>query len=41
MIKDFSALPRMYHDPIVNEAWEGPRNLPLTQIHRDLRRVKE
>ncbi len=39
MIEDFSALPRLFRDSVINEQWEGPRNLLLHQIHRDLQRV--
>lgn len=37
----FSALPGLLRDAMINEQWEGPRNLLLNQIHRDLRRVAE
>jgi alkylation response protein AidB-like acyl-CoA dehydrogenase len=40
VMEDFSALPRLYRDAAVNELWEGPRNVLLTQIHRDLSRVR-
>ncbi len=40
VMEDFSALPRLYRDAAVNELWEGPRNVLLTQIHRDLSRVQ-
>lgn len=40
VMEDFSALPRLYRDATVNELWEGPRNVLLTQIHRDLRQVE-
>ena len=36
VIEDFSSLPRLYRDSAINELWEGPRNVLLTQIHRDL-----
>ncbi|MDL2329451.1 acyl-CoA dehydrogenase family protein [Desulfosarcina sp. OttesenSCG-928-A07] len=36
VIEDFSSLPRLYRDSAVNELWEGPRNVLLTQIFRDL-----
>ncbi len=36
VIEDFSALPRLYRDAAVNELWEGPRNVLLMQILRDL-----
>lgn len=35
VMEDFSALPRLYRDSAINELWEGPRNVLLTQIHRD------
>ncbi|MCX7823635.1 MAG: acyl-CoA dehydrogenase family protein [Syntrophobacterales bacterium] len=41
VMEDFSALPRLFRDSIVNELWEGPRNVLLTQIYRDLQRVKD
>jgi alkylation response protein AidB-like acyl-CoA dehydrogenase len=41
VIEDFSCLPRLYRDAAVNELWEGPRNVLLAQIHRDLQRVRE
>ena len=37
VMEDFSSLPRLYRDSAINELWEGPRNVLLTQIHRDLR----
>ncbi len=40
VMEDFSSLPRLYRDAAVNELWEGPRNVLLSQIHRDLVRVK-
>lgn len=40
VIEDFSALPRLYRDATVNELWEGPRNVLLSQIHRDLQQAK-
>lgn len=39
VMEDFSCLPRLYRDAAVNELWEGPRNVLLTQIHRDLQRA--
>lgn len=39
VMEDFSALPRLYRDAAINELWEGPRNVLLTQIHRDFRRA--
>lgn len=41
IMEDFSALPRLLRDAFIMELWEGPRNVLLTQIHRDLGRVKE
>lgn len=41
VMEDFSSLPRLYRDSAVNELWEGPRNVLLTQIHRDLQRVMD
>ncbi len=41
VIEDFSSLPRLYRDAAVNELWEGPRNVLLAQIHRDLQRVSD
>ena len=40
-MEDFSSLPRLYRDAAVNELWEGPRNVLLTQIFRDLMRVSD
>lgn len=39
MMEDFSCLPRLLRDAMVSEQWEGPKNLLLTQIYRDLHRV--
>ncbi len=36
VMEDFSSLPRLYRDAAVNELWEGPRNVLLAQVHRDL-----
>jgi hypothetical protein len=41
VMEDFSCLPRLYRDAAVNELWEGPRNVLLTQIHRDLQRASK
>ncbi|MEW5722487.1 MAG: acyl-CoA dehydrogenase family protein [Thermodesulfobacteriota bacterium] len=41
VMEDFSALPRLYRDAAVNELWEGPRNVLLTQVYRDLQRVTD
>lgn len=40
IMEDFSSLPRLYRDSAINELWEGPRNVLLTQIHRDIQKVK-
>ena len=40
VMEDFSSLPRLYRDAAVNELWEGPHNVLLSQIHRDLQKVK-
>ena len=40
-MEDFSSLPRLYRDSAVNELWEGPRNVLLTQIYRDVKRVTD
>ena len=39
VMEDFTTLPRFYRDAAVNELWEGPRNVLLTQIHRDMARA--
>lgn len=41
VMEEFSSLPRIFRDVVVNEQWEGPRNLLLTQIFRDLQRVRD
>ncbi|MFX1312992.1 MAG: acyl-CoA dehydrogenase family protein [Promethearchaeota archaeon] len=41
IMEDFLSLPRFHRDSMIMELWEGPRNVLLTQIHRDLQRVKE
>jgi alkylation response protein AidB-like acyl-CoA dehydrogenase len=41
IMEDFSVLPRLYRDSAVNELWEGPRNVLLMQIHRDLQKASE
>ena len=38
-MEDFSSLPRLFRDSVVNEVWEGPRNVLLAQVHRDLKRA--
>ncbi|MFW9991638.1 MAG: acyl-CoA dehydrogenase family protein [Candidatus Odinarchaeota archaeon] len=40
IMEDFHFIPRSHRDSLVMELWEGPRNVLLTQIHRDLQRVK-
>ncbi len=35
VIEDFSSLPRLFRDAMVNELWEGPKNVLLAQIHSD------
>lgn len=39
VIEDFSSLPRLFRDAVINELWEGPRNVLLTQIYQDFQRV--
>jgi alkylation response protein AidB-like acyl-CoA dehydrogenase len=39
-VEDFSALPRLYRDSAINELWEGPRNVLLAQIHRELQQAR-
>lgn len=41
IIEDFTSLPRLLRDSIVNELWEGPRNVLIAQILRDLQRASE
>ena len=41
VMEDFCSFPRMLRDGLVNELWEGPRNVLLTQMHRDFLRVSE
>ncbi|MFG6494960.1 acyl-CoA dehydrogenase family protein [Fictibacillus sp. UD] len=41
VMEEFSSLPRIFRDVVVNEQWEGPRNLLLTQIYRDIERVTD
>ncbi len=41
VIEDFSSLPRLYRDAAVNELWEGPRNVLLMQVYRDLARASQ
>ncbi len=40
IMEDFHSLPRFMRDSMIMELWEGPRSVLLTQIHRDLARVK-
>lgn len=39
VMEDFSSLPRLFRDAAINELWEGPRNVLLTQMHRDMQRA--
>lgn len=39
VMEDFSSLPRLYRDSAINELWEGPRNVLLTQLHGDLKKA--
>jgi alkylation response protein AidB-like acyl-CoA dehydrogenase len=39
VIEDFSSLPRLYRDSAINELWEGPRNVLLTQVHNDFKKI--
>jgi alkylation response protein AidB-like acyl-CoA dehydrogenase len=41
VIEDFSSLPRILRDSAVNELWEGPRNVLLMQLYRDMVRASE
>ncbi len=41
VMEDFSSLPRLYRDAAVNELWEGPRNVLLTQLYRDIMQVRD
>jgi len=41
IMEDFLSFPRLHRDSLIMELWEGPRNVLLTQIHRDLQRVKD
>jgi len=41
IMEDFHAMPRLLRDSFIMELWEGPRNVLLTQVHRDFRRVSE
>ncbi|MER1999236.1 MAG: acyl-CoA dehydrogenase family protein [Lysinibacillus sp.] len=39
-IEDFNDIARLFRDSMVNELWEGPRNVLLAQIYRDLLKSK-
>ena len=39
VIEDFCSLPRIFRDAVVNELWEGPRNVLLMQLFRDIVRA--
>jgi len=41
IMEDFTPLPRFHRDTMIQELWEGPRNVLLTQIHRDFQRAKD
>jgi alkylation response protein AidB-like acyl-CoA dehydrogenase len=41
VIEDFCALARIFRDAAVNELWEGPRNVLLMQLFRDIVRAAE
>jgi len=41
VIEDFCSLPRIFRDVAVNELWEGPRNVLLMQLFRDIGRAAE
>lgn len=41
VMEDFSSLPRLLRDAMVNELWEGPKNVLLSQIYRDLKKMKD
>jgi alkylation response protein AidB-like acyl-CoA dehydrogenase len=41
VIEDFCSLPRIFRDVAVNELWEGPRNVLLMQVFRDMSRAAE
>ncbi len=41
IMEDFLSFPRFHRDSMIMELWEGPRNVLLTQIHRDFQRVKD
>jgi alkylation response protein AidB-like acyl-CoA dehydrogenase len=37
--EEFSVLPRLWRDAIIQETWEGPHNLMVTQFFKDLQRL--
>jgi hypothetical protein len=39
VIEDFCSLSRIFRDAAVNELWEGPRNVLLMQVFRDMVRA--
>jgi len=41
IMEDFLSFPRFHRDSLIMELWEGPRNVLLTQIHRDFSRVMD
>lgn len=41
IMEDFLSFPRVHRDSMIMELWEGPRNVLLTQIHRDFQRVRD
>jgi alkylation response protein AidB-like acyl-CoA dehydrogenase len=41
VMEDFSSFPRMLRDGLVNELWEGPRNVLLTQLFTDFQRARK
>ncbi|MFX0104332.1 MAG: acyl-CoA dehydrogenase family protein [Candidatus Hodarchaeota archaeon] len=40
IMEDFLPFPRLHRDSLIMELWEGPRNVLLTQIHRDFQRIR-
>ena len=41
VMEEFSSLPRLFRDAVINELWEGPRNVLLSQIHRDCQQARD
>ncbi len=41
IMEDFIDFPRLHRDSLIMELWEGPRNVLLTQMHRDFQRVAD